>query len=94
MPTGQLFVGTIMGDYSKTAIGTQLNTGTVIGISSNIFQSGFPAKYLAHFTWGGSPDASEKYKLEKAIEVIKATMARRSVEISEEEIEILNYLSK
>ena len=92
MPTGQLFAGTIMGDYSKTAIGTQFNTGTVVGISANIFQLGFPAKYLPHFIWGGSEKDSEKYRLAKAIEVIIATMARRNVEITAAEIEILNYL--
>lgn len=92
MPTGQLFAGTIMGDYSKTAIGTQFNTGTVVGISANIFQTGFPAKYLPNFIWGGSEKDSEKYRLAKALEVIKATMARRNVETTVAEIEILNYL--
>ncbi len=94
MPTGQLFVGTIMGDYCKTAIGTQFNTGTVVGVSSNIFQAGFPAKYIPNFTWGGSETESEKYRLEKAMEVIAATMARRNIELSDFEIEILTEIFK
>lgn len=90
--TDQLFVGTFMGDYCKTAIGTQLNTGTVVGISSNIFQPGFPAKFIPSFTWGGSEFDSVKYRLEKALEVIKETMKRRNVEITEEEIEIIKVI--
>ncbi len=90
--TGQLFAGTMMGDFCKTAIGTQFNTGTVIGVSSNIFQQGFPAKYIPSFTWGGSEEASQIYRLEKAIEVIKATMSRRNITISDAEIEILTYI--
>lgn len=91
-PTGQLFAGIMMGDFCKTAIGTQFNTGTVVGVSSNIFQQGFPTKYIPSFTWGGSAEASEKYRLEKAIEVIKATMNRRNITMSEAEIEILTYI--
>lgn len=91
-PTGQLFAGTMMGDYCKTAIGMQFNTGTVVGISSNIFQLGFPPKHIPSFTWGGSEAASEKYRLEKAIEVIKATMNRRNMELTDLDVEILEYL--
>jgi UDP-N-acetylglucosamine diphosphorylase / glucose-1-phosphate thymidylyltransferase / UDP-N-acetylgalactosamine diphosphorylase / glucosamine-1-phosphate N-acetyltransferase / galactosamine-1-phosphate N-acetyltransferase len=91
-PTDQLFVGTIMGDYCKTAIGTQLNTGTVVGISSNIFQHGFPAKFIPSFTWGGSEFDSLLYRLDKAIEVIRETMKRRNVELSDNEIEIITEI--
>jgi UDP-N-acetylglucosamine diphosphorylase / glucose-1-phosphate thymidylyltransferase / UDP-N-acetylgalactosamine diphosphorylase / glucosamine-1-phosphate N-acetyltransferase / galactosamine-1-phosphate N-acetyltransferase len=91
-PTNQLFAGTIMGDYCKTAIGTTLNTGTVVGISSNLFQAGFPAKFVPSFTWGGSEAASVKYRFEKAIEVIKATMQRRNKELSEAETDILTSI--
>ncbi|MES2794994.1 MAG: putative sugar nucleotidyl transferase [Bacteroidota bacterium] len=90
--TGQLFAGTMMGDYSKTAIGTQLNTGTVVGVSANLFQTGFPAKHIPSFTWGGSENESVKYRLDKAIEVIIETMKRRNVTLTENEVEILTEI--
>jgi UDP-N-acetylglucosamine diphosphorylase / glucose-1-phosphate thymidylyltransferase / UDP-N-acetylgalactosamine diphosphorylase / glucosamine-1-phosphate N-acetyltransferase / galactosamine-1-phosphate N-acetyltransferase len=93
-PTNQLFAGCIMGDYGKTAIGTNINTGTVIGVSCNLFQNGFPAKFVPSFTWGGSADASTRYKFVKAIEVIKATMLRRSVPLTDLDIEILNEINQ
>lgn len=93
-PTGQLFAGTMMGDFSKTAIGTQFNTGTVVGVSCNIFQPGFPAKHIPSFTWGGSEYDSVKYRFEKALEVIEATMSRRGVTIMEAEIAILKEIAK
>jgi UDP-N-acetylglucosamine diphosphorylase / glucose-1-phosphate thymidylyltransferase / UDP-N-acetylgalactosamine diphosphorylase / glucosamine-1-phosphate N-acetyltransferase / galactosamine-1-phosphate N-acetyltransferase len=92
MPTGQLFVGLMMADYCKTAVGTQFNTGTVVGISSNIFQQGFPAKHIPSFTWGGSEHDSVPYKLEKAISVIKATMNRRNQVLTDVEIDIINHI--
>jgi UDP-N-acetylglucosamine diphosphorylase / glucose-1-phosphate thymidylyltransferase / UDP-N-acetylgalactosamine diphosphorylase / glucosamine-1-phosphate N-acetyltransferase / galactosamine-1-phosphate N-acetyltransferase len=93
-PTGQLFAGTIMGDYCKTAIGTVINTGTVFGISSNIFQEGFPAKFIPSFTWGGNAANSTKYRLDKAIQVIKETMKRRNIEMTKAEKEILEEIFK
>jgi UDP-N-acetylglucosamine diphosphorylase / glucose-1-phosphate thymidylyltransferase / UDP-N-acetylgalactosamine diphosphorylase / glucosamine-1-phosphate N-acetyltransferase / galactosamine-1-phosphate N-acetyltransferase len=93
-PTGQLFAGLMMGDYCKTAIGTNFNTGTVAGISSNIFNVGFPSKHIPSFTWGGSPTDSVKFRLEKAIQIIDATMNRRNVEITETDRDILTEIFK
>ncbi len=90
--TDQLFVGTMMGDYCKTAIGTQLNTGTVVGISSNIFHQGFPAKHVPSFTWGGAEHGSVKYRLDKAIQVISETMKRRNIALTDIDIEILKVV--
>jgi len=76
------FVGSFIGDHSKTAINTMLNTGTVIGFSSNIFGEGFPLKFVPSFSWGGRRRLSI-YKIEKAIETARLVMARRKVKMSD-----------
>lgn len=74
--TGSQFVGLIMGDHSKTAINTMFNTGTIVGVSCNIFGSGFPPRYIPSFSWGGS-EFIKNYDLNKSLEVAKLVMARR-----------------
>jgi len=80
--TGLLFTGLIMGDHSKCSINTMFNTGTVVGVSSNVFGSGFPPKYIPSFTWGGS-DSLTSYALDRSIDVAKRVMERRHIEFSE-----------
>lgn len=89
--TGLQFCGLIMGDHSKTAINTQLNTGTVIGVGANIFKSGFPPNLIEHFSWGGMK-GDEKFKLEKAYEVAEKAMARRKIPLSEDDKAILKNI--
>jgi len=79
--TGQQFIGTVMGDHSKTGINAMLNTGTVCGVSSNIFTSGYPPKLIPSFRWVSDYDM-ETYKLEKAIETMRRMMARRDVDLT------------
>ncbi|HYM21387.1 MAG TPA: putative sugar nucleotidyl transferase [Candidatus Kapabacteria bacterium] len=88
-----LFVGTFMGDHSKTAIGTLLNTGTVIGVSSNVFGYGFQPKWIPNFSWGGA-QGIEKYETEKAIEVAKKVMSRRNITLSPADEAMLRSLAK
>jgi UDP-N-acetylglucosamine diphosphorylase/glucosamine-1-phosphate N-acetyltransferase len=76
--TGKRFLGLIMGDHSKTAINTMFNTGTVVGVSSNIFGAGFPPKFIPSFSWGGNGGIRE-YDFGKAIEVAEIVMNRRKV---------------
>ena len=80
--TGQQFFGTVMGDHSKTAINTQLNTGTVCGVNCNIFSGDFPPKFIHSFSWVGS-NVIQKYRLDKAFETMEAMMARRDVSLTE-----------
>lgn len=87
-PTGLQFCGLIMGDHSKCGINTMFNTGTVIGVSANIFGSGFPRTYIPSFAWGGSAGFST-YQLKKAFEVADVVMGRRSVELSEKDRTVL-----
>jgi len=89
--TGLQFAGLIMGDHSKTAINTQLNTGTVAGVAANIFKSGFPPNLIDNFSWGGMK-GDEKFKLEKAYEVAEKAMARRKVPLTEADKDILKYI--
>lgn len=78
---GVQFLGTIMGDHSKTAINTQLNTGTLAGVCANIFHEGFPPKYIPSFSWGGK-DGFQTYKFDKAIEAMSAMMKRRGINLT------------
>lgn len=89
--TGLQFAGLIMGDHSKTAINTQLNTGTVIGVASNIFKAGFPPNLVESFSWGGFK-GDEKFKLDKAYEVAERAMERRKVSLTDDDKAILKYI--
>ncbi|RJP56398.1 MAG: glucose-1-phosphate thymidylyltransferase [Ignavibacteriales bacterium] len=85
--TGTNFMGLIMGDHSKCAINTAFNTGTVIGVSCNIYGSGFPPKYIPSFSWGGA-DGFREYHLRKAIEVAKIVKSRRNITMSVNDLEL------
>jgi UDP-N-acetylglucosamine diphosphorylase/glucosamine-1-phosphate N-acetyltransferase len=80
--SGTMFIGLTMGDHSKSAINTMFNTGTVVGVSSNVFGSGFPPKSIPSFGWGGS-DTKATYDLSKAIEVAEKVMKRRKIDLTE-----------
>ena len=86
--TGLQFCGLIMGDHSKCAIKTMFNTGTVVGVSANIFGSGFPRNFVPSFTWGGAQGFTT-YLTKKAFETARIAMSRRSVEFDEVEARIL-----
>jgi len=89
--TGLQFCGLMMGDHSKCGINTMFNTGTVVGVSANIFGSGFPRNFIPSFSWGGSGGFTT-YKTDKAFEVAKVVMSRRKVELSEMDIKILEHV--
>jgi UDP-N-acetylglucosamine diphosphorylase/glucosamine-1-phosphate N-acetyltransferase len=86
--TGLQFCGLIMGDHSKCAINTMFNTGTVVGVSANIFGSGFPRNFVPSFTWGGAQGFTT-YLTKKAFETARIAMSRRSVAFDEVEARIL-----
>ncbi|GMN04806.1 GlmU family protein [Croceitalea sp. MTPC5] len=85
------FCGLMMGDHSKTAINTMFNTGTVIGVSVNVYTPGFPRNYVPSFSWGGASGFSA-YLPKKAFEAAKVMMARRGVEFDEKEADILYHV--
>lgn len=78
--SGSMFVGLTMGDHSKSGVNTMFNTGTVVGVSANVFGAGFPPKFIPSFSWGG-PGGLTTYKLEKGLEVAKRVMARRKIKL-------------
>ena len=89
--TGLQFCGLMMGDHSKCGINTMFNTGTVVGVSTNIFGSGFPRNFVPSFSWGGASGFTT-YITKKAFETAKIVMARRNVEFSEEDVKILEHV--
>ena len=89
--TGLQFCGLMMGDHSKCGINTMFNTGTVIGVSANIFGSGFPRNFIPSFSWGGAAGFTT-YQLNKVIEVAKVVMKRREIEWSEIDEKILQHV--
>jgi UDP-N-acetylglucosamine diphosphorylase/glucosamine-1-phosphate N-acetyltransferase len=89
--TGLQFCGLMMGDHSKCGINTMFNTGTVVGVSANIFGSGFPRNFIPSFSWGGAKGFST-YRTTKAFEVAVEVMKRRDFEFSTQESAILEHV--
>lgn len=90
-PSGQQFIGLIMGDYSKSSIGTTFNTATVVGVCALIATSGFPPKFIPDFTWlvGNS---SEIYDFSKALATIEIVCKRRNLSLTEFQKNLLHSL--
>ena len=86
--TGLQFCGLLMGDYSKCGINTMFNTGTVVGVSANVFGSGFPRNFIPSFSWGGHSGLST-YLTNKAFEVAQVVMKRRGEEFTDIDAAIL-----
>lgn len=89
--TGLQFCGLMMGDHSKAGINTMFNTGTVVGVSANVFGAGFPNKHIESFSWGGA-DGFEVFKLDKAMELAERVYERRKLAFDDTEKAIFNYL--
>ncbi len=89
--TGLQFCGLIMGDHSKCGINTMFNTGTVIGVSANIFGTGFPRNFIPSFSWGG-PQGMSVYPLDKVIETAGKVFQRRGIELSVSDKKILEHI--
>ena len=89
--TGLQFCGLTMGDHSKCGINTMFNTGTVVGVSANIFGSGFPRNFIPSFSWGGATGMIT-HQLKKALDTARLVMVRRNIELSEEDIEIFEHI--
>lgn len=89
--TGLQFCGLIMGDHSKCGINTMFNTGTVVGVSANIFGDGFPRNYIPSFSWGGAAGMVD-YLLEKALQTAEKVVARRGIDLSEVDKKVLQHI--
>jgi UDP-N-acetylglucosamine diphosphorylase/glucosamine-1-phosphate N-acetyltransferase len=86
--TGLQFCGLIMGDHSKCGINTMFNTGTVVGISTNIFGAGYQRNFIPSFVWGG-PGGYKTYNIDRAVTVAKRVYERRSLVFNQLEEDIL-----
>jgi len=89
--TGLQFCGLMMGDHSKCGINTMFNTGTVVGVSANIFGSGFPRNFVPSFSWGGA-SGFVTYQTNKAFEVAKIVMDRRHEAFTDQDKAILEHV--
>jgi len=90
-PTGMQFCGLIMGDHSKCGINTMLNTGTVVGVSANIFGAGFPRTFIPSFSWGGA-HGFNTFILNKTFETAELVMQRRNQILSKVDRDILTSI--
>ena len=91
LKTGHQFCGLFMGDHSKCAINTMFNTGTIVGVSANIFGAGFPRNFIPSFSWGG-PQGVEDYSLSKAIKTAEIVYNRRNIPLSDIDKKILSKI--
>lgn len=89
--SGLQFCGLIMGDHSKCAINTMFNTGTVIGVSANIYGSNFPRSFIPSFSWGGAAGLTT-YALSKVYETTKLVMDRKHEDFTEEDRNIMQHI--
>lgn len=89
--TGLQFCGLMMGDHSKCGINTMFNTGTVVGVSANIFGSGFPRNFIPSFSWGGHGGFTT-YLTKKAFEVAEVVLGRRNIEFTDVDAAILTQV--
>lgn len=80
--TGEIKLGSLIGDHVKTGIGLLLNTGTVIGAGSNLYGSLMPPKYVPPFSWGTGDELVE-FRLDRFLEVAERAMLRREVQMSD-----------
>ncbi len=91
-PTGTQFCGLVMGDHSKSSINTMFNTGTVVGLCANVFDSGFPPKFVPSYSWGGSKSDWETYDFEKAMISVQKMMNRRDKSLDDGMLKVLAYI--
>ncbi len=89
--TGLQFCGLMLGDHSKCGINTMFNTGTVIGVSANIFGAGYQRNFIPSFSWGGTRGL-QTYKLNQAFKVAEAVMKRRGITFTQTDRDILTHI--
>ncbi|MBA4313600.1 MAG: transferase [Chlorobiaceae bacterium] len=80
--SGQQFVGLTVGDHSKSGINMMFDTGTMVGVSCNLYGAGLLPKSIPSFAWGGE-NSFQVYDIEKSIETMRKVMARRNVIMSD-----------
>ncbi|MDG1900898.1 MAG: GlmU family protein [Bacteroidales bacterium] len=89
--TGLQFCGLIMGDHSKSGINTMFNTGTIVGVSSNIYGAGFQRNFIPSFMWGGV-SGLKPFNFKKSVDVAIAVFKRRNKDFNDTEQDIFSHL--
>lgn len=89
--TGLQFCGLIMADHAKCAINTMFNTGTVVGVSANVFGSGFPRNFIPDFSWGGN-QGFETYDLKRMFDTASKVYDRRNMTLDDTDKKILTHV--
>ncbi len=89
--TGLTFCGLLMGDHSKCGINTMFNTGTVVGVSCNLFGGSFPEKFVRSFSWGGS-EGITTYDFNRAMETANRMMGRRHKQLTDAETAMYRHI--
>ena len=89
--SGLQFCGLIMGDHSKCGINTMFNTGTVVGVSANIYGSGYPRNFIPSYAWGGARGFMT-YQIKKSLDTAVRVKSRRNQELSEMDKKILMHV--
>ena len=79
--TGLRQLGSLIGDHAKTAIGTLLSTGTVIGGGANVFDAVRPPRYVPPFAWGA--DGRERMTREGVVRIAERVLPRRDVAVDD-----------
>jgi UDP-N-acetylglucosamine diphosphorylase/glucosamine-1-phosphate N-acetyltransferase len=77
--TGLQFCGLIMGDHSKAGINTMFNTGTVVGVSANVYGAGYPRNFIPDFCWGSADSGYRTYRIQDSFSTADAVMQRRNI---------------
>lgn len=90
--TGRIFCGLMMGDFTKAGISTLFNTGTVVGVSVNVFGGGFQPKHIPSFSWGGADTDFTTYRIDKALRVAREAFSRRNKALDDVEEGILRTI--
>ena len=91
--TGNTFVGTVIGDHSKTGINSTINTGTVIGVGCNLFGRELIKDFIPSFSWGEGENLSE-YRLDKFLETAQIVKKRRNLELTAAEKELYSKIKE
>ena len=79
--TGHMFLGSLIGDHAKTAIGTLLGTGTVVGAGASVFNGVRAPKWVPPFSWGG--DGSDLLRRDGFLAIVERVLPRRNVEVDD-----------
>jgi hypothetical protein len=93
IPTSRRFLGSMIGDHAKTAIGTRLMTGSYVGYCSLIAGSALPPRHIPSFTFW-TDKGSDRYRMDKAREVMTQVLGRRGKPWTETDQFLLDYVAE